>query len=71
MKQEGEPSKIQGHPNPHEKQLKKPITIRLGVDVIEYFKELAEESGIPYQNVINMYLRECVESKKRLRMGFE
>lgn len=71
MKQEYDFSKMKSRPNPYAKRLKKPVTIRLGVDVIAYFKDLAEESGIPYQNVINMYLRECVESKKRLRMGFE
>ena len=38
---------------------------KLGVDVIEYFKQLAQETGIPYQNLINLYLRDCVESKRR------
>ena len=51
--------------NPYAKRLKKQITIRVGVDVLEYFKELAEETGIPYQNLINLYLRDCVISKKR------
>jgi predicted DNA binding CopG/RHH family protein len=44
---------------------KKQITLRVGVDVLEYFKALAEETGIPYQNLIDMYLRDCVLSKKR------
>ena len=51
--------------NPYAKKLKKQITIRLGVDVLEYFKDLAKETGIPYQNLINMYLRDCVVSDKR------
>ncbi len=65
MKKEYDFSKLKGRKNPHAKRLKKQITIRIGVDVIEYFKELAEETGIPYQNLINIYLRDCVISKKR------
>ncbi len=38
----------------------------MGVDVIEYFKNMSEETGIPYQNLINLYLRECVASQKKL-----
>jgi len=41
------------------------VTLRLGVDVIEYSKQLAEETGIPYQNLINLYLRECVHAGKK------
>ena len=52
--------------NPYAKALKKQVTLRLGVDVIEYFKQLAEETGIPYQNLINLYLRECAHSHKKL-----
>jgi uncharacterized protein (DUF4415 family) len=58
-------SKMKGRRNPYTKQLKKQITIRVGVDILEYFKELAEETGIPYQNLINLYLRDCVVSKRR------
>jgi uncharacterized protein (DUF4415 family) len=56
---------MKGRRNPYAKRLKKQITIRIGVDVLEYFKELAEETGIPYQNLINLYLRDCVVSKKK------
>ncbi len=52
--------------NPFAKQLKKQVTIRMGVDVIEYFKNMSVETGIPYQNLINLYLRECVTSQKKL-----
>ena len=45
--------------NPYAKLLKKQVTIRLGMDVITYFKELAEETGIPYQVLIDQYLRDC------------
>ncbi len=68
MKKEYEFSKMKGRKNPHAKQLKKQITIRMGVDVLEYFKGLAEETGIPYQNLINLYLRDCVVSKRRLSL---
>jgi len=39
------------------------------VDVIEYFKEMAEETGIPYQNLVNLYLRQCVQSHKKLTVA--
>ena len=54
--------------NPYASRLKKQITIRLDEPTIAYFKELAEETGIPYQTLINLYLRECAQSKKRLSM---
>ena len=56
---------MKGRKNPFAKKLKKQITIRLGIDVLEYFKDLSMETGIPYQNLINLYLRDCVNSKKR------
>jgi uncharacterized protein (DUF4415 family) len=65
MKKEYDFAKMKGRKNPYAKELKKQITIRVGVDVLEYFKGLAEETGIPYQNLINLYLRDCVVSKKR------
>ncbi len=65
MKKEYDFSKLKGRKNPYAKRLKKQITIRVGVDILDYFKELAQETGIPYQNLINLYLRDCVISKKR------
>jgi len=65
MKKEYDFSKLKGRRNPHARKLKKQVTIRMGVDIIEYFKELARETGIPYQNLINMYLRSCVVEKTR------
>ena len=56
---------IKGRKNPYAKRLKKQVTLRLGVDVIEYFKALAEETGIPCQNRINLYLRECAHAGKK------
>lgn len=54
--------------NPYLSKAKKQLTIRLDEDTIKHFKSLAEQSGIPYQNLINLYLRECAESKKKLSM---
>jgi uncharacterized protein (DUF4415 family) len=65
MRKEYDFAKMKGRRNPYAKELKKQITIRVGVDVLEYFKDLAEETGIPYQNLINLYLRDCVVSKRR------
>ena len=55
--------------NPYSKYLKKQVTLRLGVDVIDYFKKLAEETGIPYQNLINLFLQDCTKSHKKLKLG--
>ena len=66
MRKEYDFSKMKGRKNPYAKKLKKQVTLRLGIDVIEYFKGLAQETGIPYQNLINLYLRECARSRKKL-----
>jgi predicted DNA binding CopG/RHH family protein len=55
-------------PNPYAQKLKKQITIRLDEDTIAYFKNLAEQKGIPYQNLINLYLRDCAQSHRELNM---
>jgi len=51
--------------NPYSRLLKTQITIRIDRDTVDYFKQLASDSGISYQNLINMYLRECVETRKK------
>ncbi len=53
--------------NPYAKKLKKQVTIRLDEDTIFYFKELADDKGIPYQSLINLYLRDCAQSNKDLK----
>ena len=65
MRKEYDLTKLKSRKNPYAKHLKQQVTIRLGVDVVTYFKELAEETGIPYQNLINLYLRDCVASGRR------
>jgi uncharacterized protein (DUF4415 family) len=56
--------------SPYTKELKKPVTIRLNSDIISYFKNLAEEIGVPYQQLINLYLRDCVEKKKKIKIDW-
>lgn len=68
MRKEYDLSKMKGWKNPYAKKLKKQVTIRIGLDVINYFKQMAEETGIPYQNLINLYLRECTMSRRKLTM---
>lgn len=65
MRKEYDFEKMKGRRNPHARKLKRPITIRLGNDVIDYFKQLAVETGIPYQNLINLYLSDCVASERK------
>ncbi len=52
--------------NPYTKQLKKPITIDLGVEVIKYFEAMSEDIDIPYQTLISLYLKDCVQSQRQL-----
>lgn len=67
MKSEYDFSKMKGKKNPYAQKLKQQITIRLGQDVIAYFKAMAAELDIPYQQLINLYLRDCVQSHRTLR----
>lgn len=59
-----------GIKNPYAKKLKKQITIRIDDSAIEYFKELAESTGIPYQNLINLYLVDCAQKKLQPKVVF-
>jgi len=52
--------------NPYAARLKRRVTIRLDDPTVEYFKGLADETGIPYQTLINLYLRDCAESRRAL-----
>lgn len=61
-------SKMKGERNPYRGKLKQPITIRLDKSTVAYFKTLAVEIGIPYQNLINLYLRDCAIHQKKLDM---
>ena len=57
--------------NPYAAKLKKPVTIRLDEESISYFKSMSEETGIPYQSLINLYLKECAASGKRLNLSWK
>ena len=56
--------------NPYAKDLKKPVTIRLDTATVDYFKKLAADKGIPYQNLINLYLRDCVAKGRSLKLNW-
>ena len=68
MKKQYDFSKAQR--NRYAKRLKKQVTIRLDERTIRYFKSLAEETGVPYQTLINLYLRDCAASRRRLAMNW-
>ena len=60
-----------GIKNPYAKKLKKQITIRIDADAIEYFKEQAADVGISYQNLINLYLRDCAQQRRKLTFSWK
>jgi uncharacterized protein (DUF4415 family) len=57
--------------NPYAKRLKRQLTIKLDEETIGYFQNMAEDLAIPYQTLMNMYLRECADSGKRLRLHWK
>jgi predicted DNA binding CopG/RHH family protein len=57
--------------NPYAAQLKKQITIRLDEESINYFKTISEDVGIPYQSLINLYLRDCAASHRKLNLDWK
>jgi uncharacterized protein (DUF4415 family) len=61
-------SKLKAKRNPYIKYLKQPVTIRLDKESIAYFQSLAEETGLAYQQLINLYLRDCAANKRKLDM---
>jgi uncharacterized protein (DUF4415 family) len=70
MKKEYDLSKMKTRPNPYAKRLKKQVTLRIGQDVIDYFKGLSEKTGVPYQSLINLYLRDCATSHRELKLNW-
>lgn len=57
--------------NPYAKRLKKQITINIDNETIDFFKKQSEDSGIPYQTLINLYLADCVKQKRQLQMSWK
>ena len=70
MKKEYDLSKMKSRKNPYASKLKKPVTMRLGEDVINYFKRMAEDSGVPYQSLINLYLRDCISQHRKVDISW-
>lgn len=70
MKKEYDLSKMKSRRNPYARRLKKQITLRLDPEIIEYFKELSLEKGIPYQSLINLYLQDCAANHRKLKMSW-
>jgi uncharacterized protein (DUF4415 family) len=70
MKAEYDFSKMRSRRNPYASKLKKAVTMRLSEDVLDYFKGMAAESGVPYQSLINLYLRDCLAQNRRIRISW-
>jgi len=70
MKPEYDLAKMKSRKNPYASKLKKPVTMRLSEDVISYFKGMAEESGVPYQSLINLYLRDCITKHRKVDISW-
>ncbi|MDO8342429.1 MAG: BrnA antitoxin family protein [Cellvibrio sp.] len=71
MKSEYDLSKMKSRKNPYASKLKKSVTMRLSEDVIGYFKAMAEEAGVPYQSLINLYLRDCVAQHRKIDISWQ
>ncbi len=70
MKDQYDLSKMKSRKNPYVSKLKKPVTMRLSEDVIDYFKRMSEENGVPYQSLINLYLRDCVAQHRKIDISW-
>lgn len=70
MKAEYDLSQMKSRKNPYASKLKKPVTMRLSEDVLAYFKAMADEAGVPYQSLINLYLRDCVSQHRKINIAW-
>ena len=71
MKDAYDLDQMKSRPNPYAKALKKQVTIRLDNDVIDYFRQMSEEVEMPYQSLINLYLKDCARSQRRITIGWQ
>ena len=71
MKSEYDLSTMKSRKNPYAATLKKSVTMRLSEDVIDYFKKMSEETGVPYQSLINLYLKDCVEQHRKIDISWQ
>jgi predicted DNA binding CopG/RHH family protein len=70
MKKEYDFSKMNGRPNPYASLIKKQITIRINPKTIDYFKNMAKASGVPYQTLIDSYLTDCAINEKKMKVNW-
>lgn len=70
MKTEYDLSKMKSRKNPYAAKLKKPVSMRLSEDVVDYFKGMASDAGVPYQSLINLYLRDCVMKHRKVQIDW-
>ncbi len=68
VKAEYDLSKMKSRRNPYAAKLKKSVTMRLSEDVVQYFKAMAAEAGVPYQSLINLYLRDCLAQNRKVEI---
>jgi uncharacterized protein (DUF4415 family) len=71
MKKEYNFSTMKSRKNPYTSKLKRQVTIRMSEEIIGYFKGISEETGIPYQSLINLYLRDCVAHDRRPDLSWQ
>jgi predicted DNA binding CopG/RHH family protein len=71
MKPEYDLSTMKSRKNPYASKLKKPVTMRLSEEVVLYFKDMAMEAGVPYQSLINLYLRDCVAQHRKVKIAWQ
>jgi uncharacterized protein (DUF4415 family) len=71
MRKNYELKKMKWKPNPYASLLKKPVTIRFDQDIIDYFKKLSEQEGVPYQTLMNLFLRYCKEEGLKPRVNWK
>ncbi len=71
MREEYDIKNLNPRKNPYSNRLKKTITIKINSDTINYFKEQSAEYGIPYQTLINLYLTDCAENKKKMKIAWK
>lgn len=70
MKAEYDLSTMKSRRNPYASKLKRPVTMRLSEDVVAYFKGMAVDTGVPYQSLINLYLRDCVMQHRQVQIAW-
>lgn len=68
MKAEYDFLRMKGRTNPYASMLKRSVTLRLSEDVVSYFEAMAKQTGVPYQSLINVYLRDCLAQNRRLQI---